>query len=82
MNTRGLSTRHYGARYLDPKYSRWISADPAMNTGEYFPVAPTSDEAKRHNGNLPGMGGVFNHVNLNLYHYASNNPIKIRIEST
>ncbi|WP_407435723.1 hypothetical protein [Treponema sp.] len=44
--------------------NNWISADPAMNTGEYFPVAPTSDEAKRHNGNLPGMGGIFNHINF------------------
>jgi hypothetical protein len=26
--------------------------------------------------NLPGMGGLFNHVNHNLYHYAGNNPIK------
>ena len=68
--------RDLGARYLDPKYSRWISADPAMNTGEYFPVAPVDDEAKKHNGNLPGMGGVFNTVNFNLYHYAGNNPIK------
>ena len=67
---------YYGARYLDPKYSRWISADPAMNTGEYFPVAPVDDEAKKHNGNLPGMGGVFNHINANLYHYAGNNPVK------
>ncbi|MBR4791069.1 MAG: hypothetical protein IK024_09290, partial [Treponema sp.] len=67
---------YYGARYLDPKYSRWISCDPAMNTGEYFPVAPTSDEARQHNGNLPGMGGIFNHINANLYHYAGNNPVK------
>ncbi|MBR6142785.1 MAG: hypothetical protein IKQ23_00715 [Treponema sp.] len=67
---------YYGARYLDPKYSRWISADPAMNTGEYIPQAPINDEAKKHNQNLPGMGGVFNTVNFNLYHYASNNPIK------
>ena len=67
---------YYGARYLDPKYSRWISCDPAMNTGEYFPAAPVDDEARKHNGNLPGMGGVYNSVNLNLYHYASNNPIK------
>ena len=58
---------YYGARYLDPKYSRWISADPAMNTGEYFPVAPVDDEAKKHNGNLPGMGGIFNHINGNLW---------------
>ncbi|MBR5932899.1 MAG: hypothetical protein IK002_02820, partial [Treponema sp.] len=67
---------YYGARYLDPKYSRWISADPAMNTGEYFPMAPVDDNARRHNQNLPGMGGVFNHINGNLYHYAGNNPIK------
>ena len=67
---------YYGARYLDPKYSRWISADPAMNTGEYFPMAPVDDNARRHNQNLPGMGGIFNHINANLYHYAGNNPIK------
>ena len=65
---------YYGARYLDPKYSRWISADPAL--GDYIPKAPINDEAKKHNQNLPGMGGVFNSVNLNLYHYAANNPIK------
>ena len=64
----------YGARYLDPKYSRWISTDPAL--GEYIPVAPVDEEAKRHNQNLPGMGGVFNTVNANLYHYAGNNPVK------
>ena len=26
---------YYGARYLDPRYSRWISTDPAL--GEYIP---------------------------------------------
>ena len=41
----------------------------------------------KHNENLPGMGGVFNVVNLHLYHYAgigqrsdselqANNPVK------
>lgn len=65
---------YYGARYLDPKYSRWISTDPAL--GEYIPQAPVSGEARKHNQNLPGMGGVFNTVNFNLYHYAGNNPIK------
>jgi hypothetical protein len=39
-------------------------------------MAPVNDEARRRNGNLPGMGGVFNAVNLHLYHYAGNNPIK------
>ena len=76
---------YYGARYLDPKYSRWLSGDPAL--GEYIPKAPIDDEAKKHNENLPGMGGVFNVVNLQLYHYAgigqrsdselqANNPVK------
>ncbi|WP_414162712.1 RHS repeat domain-containing protein [Treponema vincentii] len=65
---------YYGARYLDPKYSRWLSGDPALS--EYIPKAPIDDEAKKHNENLPGMGGVFNVVNLHLYHYAGNNPVK------
>ena len=65
---------YMGARYLDPKYSRWISTDPAL--GEYIPRAPVNDKAKKHNQNLPGMGGLFNSVNGNLYHYAGNNPLK------
>ena len=65
---------YYGARYLDPKYSRWLSSDPAL--GDYIPTAPVDDKAKKHNENLPGMGGVFNVVNLHLYHYAGNNPVK------
>ena len=65
---------YYGARYLDPKYSRWLSSDPALN--DYIPTAPVDDKAKKHNENLPGMGGVFNVVNLHLYHYAGNNPVK------
>jgi RHS repeat-associated protein len=44
---------YYGARYLDPRVSRWISGDPAM--GEYIPSAPVSDDARKRNGNLPGM---------------------------
>ena len=65
---------YYGARYLDPKYSMWISTDPAL--GEYIPKAPIDEEAKKYNQNLPGMGGVFNHINSNLYHYAGNSPVK------
>ena len=65
---------YYGARYLDPKYSRWLSGDPALS--DYIPKAPIDDETKKHNENLPGMGGVYNTVNLHLYHYAGNNPVK------
>jgi RHS repeat-associated protein len=67
---------YYGARYLDPRTSRWISADPAM--AEYIPQAPINDEAKKHNQNLPGMGGIFNLINMHVYHYAGNNPIVMR----
>ena len=55
-----------------------------MKTEPYFYPQPNyltsrtaiDDEAKKHNENLPGMGGVFNVVNLNVYHYGGNNPIK------
>ena len=53
---------YYGARYLDPRTSRWLSADPAL--GEYMA------------GSKAGVGGIYNQVNLNLYHYAGNNSIK------
>ena len=33
-------------------------------------TAPIDDKAKKDNENLPGMGGVFNVVNLHVYHYA------------
>ena len=46
---------------------------PALS--DYVPIAPVSDETRQHNSNLPGMGGVFNHINGNLYHYAGNNPL-------
>ena len=58
-----ISTKNpKGARYLDPKYSRWISTDPAL--GEYM------------SGSDAGCGGAYNPVNMSLYHYAGNNPIK------
>ena len=53
-----------GARYLDPKYSRWLSTDPAF--GDY--VSKTSK----------GEGGIYNDINLNLYHYANNSPVSYK----
>jgi RHS repeat-associated protein len=67
---------YYGARYLDSRTGRWLSGDPAM--GEYVPSAPINDDARKRNGNLPGQGGVFNYVNLHVYHYAGNNPVKLK----
>ena len=52
---------YYGARYLDPMYSRWLSTDPAL-----------SDYAS---GSKAG-GGIYNSHNFNLYNYANNNPIR------
>jgi len=65
---------YYGARYLDSKTGRWLSGDPAV--GDYVPSAPVNNEARKRNESLPGMGGVFNYVNLHVYHYAGNNPVK------
>jgi hypothetical protein len=45
--------------------------------GEYIPRAPVDEEAKKYNQNLPGMGGVYNYINLHAYHYAGNNPVKL-----
>jgi RHS repeat-associated protein len=64
---------YYGARYLNPRTSRWISADPMIE--DYLPVRPVDKDSREHNQNLPGMGGVFNIVNLAVYHYGGNNPI-------
>jgi RHS repeat-associated protein len=59
---------YFGARYLDPQASMWLSADPAM--GEYVPAPGKGADG------LPGMGGVYNSINLHTYHYAGNNPVK------
>ncbi len=59
---------YFGARYMDPTTSRWMSADPEL--GKYLPSVGSNTD------NLPGQGGVFNLFNLAVYHYANNNPIK------
>jgi RHS repeat-associated protein len=59
---------YFGARYLDPKTSRWLSGDPALD--EYVPGAGQGPDK------LSGMGGVFNTINLHTYSYSLNNPVK------
>ena len=61
---------YYGARYLDPRMSRWLSTDPAMWEGDFIP-APGQGP-----GDLAGLGGVYNAINLHVFNYASNNPIR------
>ena len=58
---------YYGARYLDPQSSRWLSPDPALP--QYLPEMQSGSK-------LPGMGGVFRPVNMQVYHYAANNPVR------
>lgn len=50
----------------------WISTDPAL--GENISGAGKANTKDA--GNLPDMGGAFNHINFNLYHYGGNNPVR------
>jgi hypothetical protein len=45
----------------------WLSTDPAM--GEYVPAPGKGADG------LPGMGGVYNSVNMHVFAYAGNNPV-------
>jgi uncharacterized protein RhaS with RHS repeats len=73
---------YYGARYYDAKLSRWISVDPPLISGEYLPSLADklslSAQGKQYKPeiDLPGMGGVYNPINLNAYAYGGNNPVK------
>jgi RHS repeat-associated protein len=60
----------FGARYLDPRFSKWMTADPAL--GSYLPSAANPNAA------LPGLGGVMQPRNLGLYSYAFHNPSTLR----
>ena len=69
---------YFGARYYDPRISNWISTDPAL--GEYMPGSEQlffPEEVLNPYKQLKGMGGIYNAKNLNLYHYAGLNPIKL-----
>lgn len=58
---------YYGARYYNPRTGLWQSADQVT---QFLPDPQSTDPAK-----LPGSGGVYNPVNLNLYGYADQNPV-------
>jgi RHS repeat-associated protein len=53
---------YFGARYLDPRTSIWLSTDPILDS--YMKGAPS--------------GGVLNPKNLALYSYSWNNPVTLR----
>src|SRR5262249_26414202 len=60
----------FGARYLDPRFSKWMTADPAL--ASYLPGAGETGVS------LPAMGGAFQPANLALYGYSHNNPATLR----
>jgi RHS repeat-associated protein len=70
----------FGARYLDPRFSKWMTADPAL--GSYLPGAgkavafqsPALANNWRGHPDLPGLGGTFTPSNLALYGYGHQNP--------
>jgi RHS repeat-associated protein len=57
---------NFGARYLDPRFSKWVTADPAL--GSYLPGVASL------NSSLPGRGGAFRPANLAVYGYSHQNP--------
>jgi RHS repeat-associated protein len=71
----------FGARYLDPRFSKWMTADPAL--GGYLPgtgaavayQSPALANNWRTYLDLPGLGGVFHPRNLSMYAYAGNGPL-------
>jgi RHS repeat-associated protein len=71
---------NFGARYLDPRFSKWMTADPAL--GKYLPDAgknvayqsPSLANNWRGHPDLPGLGGAFQPQNLAAYTYGHSNP--------
>ena len=59
---------YFGARYYDPRTSVWQSGDPII--GKYLPSRKQPDKG------LAGMGGIFNSLNLAMYGYSHQNPVK------
>jgi RHS repeat-associated protein len=57
---------NFGARYLNPRFSTWMSADPAL--AAYLPAEGNAAAS------LPSIGGVLQPKNLALYGYGHYNP--------
>lgn len=60
---------YFGARYLDMRYSMWISTDPLSGYNPIF--------EKEHYIDGQHNGGVLNSFNHNTYGYCYQNPVKL-----
>lgn len=60
---------YYGARYYEPRLSIWMSVDPLSS---YNPFNNENYIDGEHNG------GVYNNMNLGIYSYCYQNPIKLK----
>jgi RHS repeat-associated protein len=78
---------YYGARYYDPRTSVWQSTDPILE--KYLPRGKDMDQGdedtrklpdtrSKDKEQLPGMGGVYNSLNLGLYSYSHQNPVRYK----
>jgi RHS repeat-associated protein len=72
---------YFGARYYDPQTSVWMSPDQALP--KYLPSTNFESDFRlkrqpewKYIINLPSEGGVFNSLNLALFTYAGNSPIR------
>ena len=67
------------ARYYDPQLAIWASPDPMLQM--YLPdadamlAATAADKPYDPEKSLAGSGGVYNPVNIAVYHYAALNPL-------
>ena len=72
---------YFGARYYDPRTSVWQSGDPALE--KYLPKSEDMHQAQREGRRylpeltLPGQGGVYRSLNLGLYTYTQQNPVRL-----
>ena len=60
---------YFGARYYDARVERWISTDKYLE--RYLPIKGNEDITT-----LPGNGGVYRSINLDIYNYGNDNPIR------
>jgi len=71
---------YFGARYYDPRTSVWIGADPILekylpDLGKTVQLSFSGVPNWIYKYDMPGIGGVFNSGNMNLYAYTHLNPL-------